>query len=308
MNRCAGHWLSMQLSKTLATAAIITATSFIAVPAHATEYQPAIEVLDEITIAQELTMDSYDRDSWAPNGWIDADGTGCTTQQDILIRDTDPSSQVIDDTDDCRLIYGTAVDPYSGVFVEHDRDAAEFKRTPFDVDHVVPVAEAHRSGGAQWDNETKQEFYQDKDNLLAVIASENQSKSDADVNNYLPPNQALYCDYVANMVYVKHKYDLTMDQAEHDVAASVLSDDECTDTVAQPAVIMSAVDVDAVDTSQPSKAMGADHADGIAATDYEAALEDPLGWAQDNPVPAVVTIGAIILVAIVSRGLKSKKS
>ncbi|GAA2036583.1 hypothetical protein GCM10009720_16490 [Yaniella flava] len=294
--------MGMNISKTLAATAVIAATSFIAAPAHATGGDLAIDLLDDITIAEEQGMDTYDRDSWAPSGWVDADGTGCTTQEDILIRDTEPESQVIDD---CSLTFGTAVDPYSGEFVEHDRDAADFNRTPFDIDHIVPVGEAHRSGGADWDADTKQAFYQDKENLLAVIASENQSKSDADVNNYLPPNQALYCDYVATNVLVKHKYDLTMDQAEHDVAASVLSDEECADTIAQPAVAMSAVDADAVDTSQ-----GADSADAdsIALTDYEAAMDDPMGWAQDNPVPAIGAVAVVIIGIFVARGVKSKKS
>lgn len=300
----------MKLSKTFATTALIAAASFIAAPAHAAEGHLAIDLLDDITIAEEIpnqgTEDApaYDRDEWAPNGWVDVDGTGCTTQQDILMRDTEPESQVIDD-DGCTLIFGTATDPYSGVFVEHDRDAADFNRTPFDIDHVVPIAEAHRSGGAHWDADIKQAFYQDKDNLLAVIASENQSKSDADINNYLPPNQSLYCDYVATTVLVKHTYDLTMDQAEHDVAASVLSDDECADTTAQPAVVMSAVDADAVDTSTPPEATDGDR---IAVTDYEAAMDDPLGWTTDNPVPAVIAIGAVVLVVLVARGAKSKKS
>src|SRR5699024_5361087 len=173
-------------------------------------------------------------------------------------------SQVVDEADDCRLIFGTATDPFSGQFIEHDRDAEDFGRTPFDIDHIVPIGEAHRSGAADWDDQTRQEFYQDKDNLLAVDAAQNRAKSDADVNNYLPPNQALYCDYVATHVYIKDKYDLTMDQAEYDVAASVLADDECHNTVAQPAVAMSGVEQTDVDANDD---------DSVEATDYETAMD-----------------------------------
>jgi hypothetical protein len=302
----------MSISKTFAATTIIATISLLAPPVHATEGELAIDLLNDITIAEEISTTAdggdpvYDRDAWAPSGWGDADGTGCTTQQDVLIRDTEPESQVVDD-DGCTLIYGTAVDPYTGEFVEHDRDATDFNRTPFDIDHVVPIGEAHRSGGAHWDDETKQEFYQDKDNLLAVVASENQSKSDADVNDYLPPNQALYCDYVATTVLVKHKYDLTMDQAEHDVATSVLSDDECQDTTARPAVVMSSIDADAVDTS--AQEQSGDHkGDRIEATDFQAALDDPMGWAGDNPVWALAVAGVIGIVLLGARAASKRKS
>ncbi|OAV62810.1 HNH endonuclease family protein [Enteractinococcus helveticum] len=296
----------MSISKTFAATTIIAAISLVAAPAHATQGELAIDLLDDITIAEEHVDAPYDRDEWAPSGWADADDTGCTTQQDILIRDTEPASQVIDD-DGCTLIFGTAVDPYTGEFVEHDRDAADFNRTPFDVDHVVPIAEANRSGAHSWDADMKQEFYQDKDNLLAVIASENQSKSDADIDNYLPPNQGLYCDYVATTVLVKRKYDLTMDQAEHDVAASILTDDECQETPAHPAVTMSSIDADAVDTSTQEQSGDRD-ADHIEATNFQAALDDPVGWAGDNPVWALAAAGVIGVVLLGARGARKKKS
>lgn len=283
--------IKTKLFTATALAAGITMT---AVPAYATEDQPAVEVLDEIVIAEELSMDSYDRDEWAPNGWVDADDTGCDTQQDILLRDTDSESQVVDNADDCRLIYGTATDPFSGQFIEHDRDAEDFGRTPFDIDHIVPIGEAHRSGAADWDDQTRQEFYQDKENLLAVDAAQNRAKSDADVNNYLPPNQALYCDYVATHVYIKHKYDLTMDQAEYDVAASVLDDEECQATVAQPAVAMSGVE----QTDMDAQADGS-----IEATDHDATMSQILDWTTDNPVKAFVFIAAVLMIAIVVLGL-----
>src|SRR5699024_12045034 len=63
----------------------------------------------------------------------------------------------------------------------------------------------------------------------------------ADINEYLPPNSAVRCVYVATTVYIKHKHELTMDQAEHDVARSVLSDAQCGTVGAQPAVTIDEV-------------------------------------------------------------------
>src|SRR5699024_11779027 len=107
-------------------------------------------------------------------------------------------------------------------------------------------------------------------------------------------NQALYCDYVATHVYIKDKYDLTMDQAEYDVAASVLADEECHNTVAQPAVAMPGVEDADVDANDD---------DSVEATDYEPAMEQPLDCAQDNPVGAFLFIPAVLLmIRIVLQG------
>src|SRR5699024_12808173 len=117
--------IKTKLFTATALAAGITMT---AVPAYATEDQPAVEVLDELVVAEELSMDSYDRDEWAPNGWVDADDTGCDTQQDIVLRDTDSESQGVDNGDHWRLIDRTASDPFAGDFIQHDRNAGDLRR------------------------------------------------------------------------------------------------------------------------------------------------------------------------------------
>src|SRR5699024_3942318 len=155
--------IKTKLFTATALAAGITMT---AAPAYAAQDQPAVDVLDEIVIAEESSMDSYDRDAWAPNGWVDADDTGCDTQQDILLRDTDPESLDVDEADDCRLSFGTATDPFSAPFLALIRVAADFGRPPFDIDHIVPIGEGHLSGAVDSAYSTRQDFYPDKDNRL----------------------------------------------------------------------------------------------------------------------------------------------
>jgi hypothetical protein len=50
--------------------------------------------------------------------------------------------------------------------------------------------------------------------LLAVDGPSNESKSDSDAANWLPPNRAYWCPYVARQIAVKAKYHLWMSTAE----------------------------------------------------------------------------------------------
>jgi len=62
------------------------------------------------------------------------------------------------------------IDPYTGMTFSQASD--------LDIDHVVPLAHAHRTGGANWSREQKGQFANDSDNPLAVDDRTNQVKSD----------------------------------------------------------------------------------------------------------------------------------
>ncbi len=74
----------------------------------------------------------------------------------------------------------------------HDAYTGETVRDPgeVDVDHLVSLAEAYRSGGHAWSGERRAAFANDlKDTrtLIAVSASVNRSKSDQGPEEWLPP-------------------------------------------------------------------------------------------------------------------------
>lgn len=191
----------------------------------AEDSQPAVDVLDEITITEDHSMDGYDRDNFAPSGWVDANNSGCTTREDILARDLD-NTQI----EDCTVEYGEITGAYSGEPIEHVQGESQV-----DIEHVVAVGQAWRNGAHSWDEETMQEFYQDEDNLIAVGSSENQAKGDDDVTDYMPPNESIHCEFAASKVYVKEKYDLAMNPAEHEHITEILEDPECENTPAASA-------------------------------------------------------------------------
>jgi len=66
--------------------------------------------------------------------------------------------------------HGLWVDSYTGMTFTQASDLY--------IDHVVPLAHAHRTGGANWSREQKRRFANDPDNLLAVDDRTNQEKSD----------------------------------------------------------------------------------------------------------------------------------
>ena len=93
-----------------------------------------------------------------------------------------------------------------------------------DIDHVVAEADAWRTGAAGpglWTRRTA--VANDPLNLLAVGASVNRGKGDADAAEWLPPNTGFRCAYVARQVAVKARYTLWVTPAEKSAMGQVLA-------------------------------------------------------------------------------------
>lgn len=125
--------------------------------------EPALELLEEIPIVEETSMETYEPEAWVPDadeeeGYYSV--SGCSAAQEILIRATRPNSQKVDD-DDCTLLVGAATDPYSGDFIEYEWQEGT-DEAPFAIGHVVSAAEAHRSSASSdWPDGRKLTFYHD---------------------------------------------------------------------------------------------------------------------------------------------------
>lgn len=171
--------------------------------------QPTPE-LASLTIAPAGTMSGYSRDRfphWAGNG------DSCDTREIVLQRQ---GTAVARDTK-CRATSGKWLSLYDSVEIA---DA-----TKVDIDHMVPLAEAWRSGAAKWNDERRKAFANDLSHpqLFAVTAASNRSKGDQDPAEWKPPTKTYWCTYAKNYVTVKVAYQLTIDQKEHDALASMLT-------------------------------------------------------------------------------------
>lgn len=247
-----------------------------AAQAETSEGELALDVLGAIEVAEDDYCTEYDRDAYAPNGWVDHNGSGHHTRDDILIRDLDDVS--FRDSDGA-VDYGIGTDPYGGETIEHIIGDSEV-----DIEHVVAVSQAHRNGACEWDDETKQDFYQDHDNLVAVSSWENQSKSDQDAADWLPPNQGAYCDFAGVKTFVKDKYGLTMNEAEYTEIERILNTDDCEGQEAVPAVALT--DADYI----PSQNGDTPDAQPEAASDTDVLPEGIDWW--------MIIAGAVVLLAV----------
>lgn len=153
----------------------------------------------------------YSRDLFPT--WLDFDGNGCDARDDTLAAE----SLAAVARDGCDVTGGRWVSIYDGVTVT---DPSEL-----DIDHMVPLAEAWRSGADVWNAERRARFanYLDySDHLIAVTASANRSKGDSPPNGWRPPAEAAWCRYATAWVTVKVTWNLTATTRERDALGQML--------------------------------------------------------------------------------------
>lgn len=139
--------------------------------------------------------------------WADADGNCRDTRAEVLIRESRVTASL--SADGCRVVAGEWQDPYTGeIFTDPGL---------VDVDHAVPLAEAHRSGAASWPADRKARYandLSDPDTLIAVSRTANRAKGDRDPGRWLPPNVGHRCAYARLWRRVKAKWALSLDPLE----------------------------------------------------------------------------------------------
>jgi len=139
----------------------------------------------------------YNRKDW-PH-WIDADGDCQNTRQELLIATSKVPVQ-FKDYRRCTVRQGK----WYGVYTGQTFDLA----SDVDIDHIVPLAHAHRYGADQWTKAQRSVFANDFENLLVVSTTTNQAKSDKAPHEWLPPQKSYWCDYGKRWPRVKDKYGL----------------------------------------------------------------------------------------------------
>ena len=192
-----------------------------------------VDQLEELTVAAEQPS-GYDRNLF--KHWVDADGDGCDARREVLIAEAVTAPSV---GSGCSLSGGEWLSRYDGKTTSGDGSA-------FDVDHLVPLAEAWESGARDWTADRRERYANDlgyADSLIAVSAASNRSKGARDPAEWMPPATGVHCWYAAAWVQVKTRWSLTVDQTEADKLQSVLAgcdDDDLgnlpeADTVAEEA-------------------------------------------------------------------------
>jgi len=151
-------------------------------------------------------LPKYDRGDW--KHWIDQDSDCQNTRHEVLIEE---SLKVVTFKSDkqCQVATGEWLDPFTGDTVTDG--------TKLDVDHMVPLKNAHDSGGWAWDKDKKAAYANEMryaDHLIAVTASANRKKGARGPEEWKPANQDYWCDYAIDWVQIKVEWELSATKAE----------------------------------------------------------------------------------------------
>jgi hypothetical protein len=162
---------------------------------------PASASTLQLVIAEDKNS-GYKRSAF--KHWIDADRNRCNTRAEVLISEAIEKPKI---GPKCKLTGGKWLSAFDGKTITN--------ASKLDVDHMVPLAEAWRSGAWKWTAVQRQAFANDLDNseaLIAVTRSTNRSKGDKDPSLWMPAKDQ--CVYTQNWISVKVKYSLTADPRE----------------------------------------------------------------------------------------------
>ncbi len=173
-------------------------------------YVPAqylVETIDQPTLVfprqapVPSNIPDYNRKEWGD--WIDADGDCQNTRHEVLIAES--TTQVtFKSARKCRVASGTWDGPFTG------RQFSD--PSTLDIDHMVPLKNAHLSGGWDWDRAKKRRFANDLSydgHLNAVLNSANRSKGSRGPEHWEPPDQSYWCEYAIHWINIKVDWDLT---------------------------------------------------------------------------------------------------
>ncbi|WP_431781794.1 HNH endonuclease family protein [Streptomyces chumphonensis] len=188
---------------------VATAPTAQAAPPTPPSAATARTMLAGLTVDGEDSLSGYDRDLF-PH-WI-SQGDSCNTREIVLQRD---GSGVVTDSE-CRAVSGRWYSQYDGVTL--------YDSSGIDIDHVVPLAEAWRSGAHSWSWSKRRSFANNLSaaQLIAVSASSNRSKGDRDPAEWLP-RSAYHCLYARSWVWVKNNYAMKVDPAEKSALSGILN-------------------------------------------------------------------------------------
>ena len=143
----------------------------------------------------------YSRDDW--RHWTDEDGDCQDTRNEVLLAENLVDATYRSDRR-CRVASGQWFAPYSSTVVTVPSD--------LDIDHMVPLANAHKSGAWQWSPERKRlyaNYLDDPSHLIAVTASANRSKGAKGPDEWKPPDGSYWCQYAVDWITVKFDWELT---------------------------------------------------------------------------------------------------
>lgn len=175
---------------------------------------------------KQLAGPGYNRTKDFGTAWVDVDGNGCDTRNDILARDLTDKTVA----NDCRVLAGSLLDRYTGGQIDFVRGP---RSADVPIDHIVPLHLAWQLGADLWPQGKRVAFANDPINLIATDRGSNSAKSDSGPDQWLPAASGYRCTYVIKFVRVARLYRVGITRAMKAAIASVLN--SCTTVIGSPA-------------------------------------------------------------------------
>ena len=156
----------------------------------------------------------YDRDDW--RHWTDEDGDCQDARHEVLIEESRAAITYKNDRE-CQVVTGEWFGVFTGTTVTEAGD--------LDIDHLVPLKNAHQSGGWAWTPERKEQYANNLEypgHLIAVTAGANRSKGAKSPDEWRPPNESYWCEYAVAWIAVKQTWELSATPQEAEALEEML--------------------------------------------------------------------------------------
>jgi hypothetical protein len=186
------------------------ATDAAALPPNPPSAAASRTELGKLTVRAARSQASYARSKFG-SGWI-SQGHGCTTRDRVLLRDG----------------LGTMIGAHCEITAVHWRSVYDGTttavRSEVQIDHIIPLANAWRSGASHWTRERRVRFANDlaDPQLIAVSARSNTSKGDSGPEEWKPPRHRVWCLYARWWIDVKAIWRLTVTSGEQTALRTML--------------------------------------------------------------------------------------
>ena len=160
------------------------------------------------------TLPEYNRGEW--KHWTDADRDCQNARNEVLIEESLTAVTFRTDAG-CRVAAGQWLAPYTNTVVT---DPGKL-----DVDHMVPLGNAHQSGAWVWPAARKEIYanhLDDAHHLIAVTAGANRSKGARGPDQWKPEDESYWCQYAIDWANIKITWNLTVTEPEYRALAEML--------------------------------------------------------------------------------------
>ncbi|MCA2227620.1 HNH endonuclease family protein [Nonomuraea aurantiaca] len=159
-------------------------------------------MLAQLKVARPLSIRGYSHQRFLPR-WAHHKGR-CDAREVVLARD----GRHVRRNAACHPVKGVWYSPYDGKRLKSERLV--------DVDHVVPLSYAWRSGASKWSQARRRAFANDltRPELLVTSHSANIAKGGQGPQSWRPPRRAYWCRYATSWITVKHHYRLLVTRRE----------------------------------------------------------------------------------------------